>query len=42
MINSLSEFQHASKQAKENPESFWNDIANEFQWKSPWKQTLDL
>ena len=40
MINSLSEFQHATKQAIENPESFWNDIANEFQWKSPWKQTL--
>ena len=40
MINSLSEFKHATKQAIENPESFWNDIANEFQWKSPWKQTL--
>ncbi|MEC8239408.1 MAG: AMP-binding protein, partial [Bacteroidota bacterium] len=40
MINSLSEFNHATKQAIENPESFWNDIANEFQWKSPWKQTL--
>ncbi len=40
MINSLSEFKHATKQAIENPESFWNDIANEFQWISPWKQTL--
>ncbi|MEE3020965.1 MAG: acetyl-coenzyme A synthetase N-terminal domain-containing protein, partial [Bacteroidota bacterium] len=40
MINSLYEFQHATKQAIENPESFWDDIANEFQWKSPWKQTL--
>ena len=40
MINSLSEFQHATKQAIENPESFWNDIANDFQWKSPWEQTL--
>ena len=40
MINSLYEFQHATKQAIENPESFWNNIANEFRWKSPWKQTL--
>ncbi|MGB0305923.1 MAG: AMP-binding protein, partial [Flavobacteriaceae bacterium] len=40
MINSLSEFLHATKQAIENPESFWNDIANDFQWKSPWEQTL--
>ena len=40
MINSLSEFKHATKQAIENPESFWNGIANEFQWISPWKQTL--
>ncbi|GIR18168.1 MAG: hypothetical protein CM15mP32_3550 [Flavobacteriaceae bacterium] len=41
MINSLSEFKYATKQAIENPESFWNDIAKEFQWKSPWEQTLD-
>ena len=41
MINSLSEFKATSAQAKENPERFWSDIASEFQWKSPWKQTLD-
>ena len=41
MINSLSEFKAISAQAKENPERFWSEIASEFQWKSPWKQTLD-
>ena len=41
MINSLSEFKAASAQAKENPDTFWSEIASEFQWKSPWKQTLD-
>ena len=41
MINSLSEFKATSSQAKENPERFWSEIASEFQWKSPWKQTLD-
>ena len=40
MINSHYEFQQATKLAIENPESFWNGIANDFQWKSPWKQTL--
>ena len=42
MINSLSEFKATSVQAKENPDTFWSDIASEFQWKSPWKQTLDF
>ena len=41
MINSLSEFKATSAQAKENPDKFWSEIASEFQWKSPWKQTLD-
>jgi acetyl-CoA synthetase len=41
MINSLSEFKATSAQAKENPDTFWSEIASEFQWKSPWKQTLD-
>ena len=41
MINSLSEFKATSAQAKENPDTFWSEIANEFQWKAPWKQTLN-
>ena len=41
MINSLSEFKATSAQAKENPDTFWSEIASEFQWKAPWKQTLD-
>ena len=42
MIKSLSEFKQASAQAKENPDGFWSEVASEFQWKSPWKQTLDF
>ena len=41
MIKSLSEFKATSAQAKENPDTFWSEIASEFQWKAPWKQTLD-
>ena len=42
MIRSLSEFKLTSAQAKENPDTFWSEIASEFQWKSPWKQTLEF
>ena len=42
MINSLSEFKATSAQAKENPDTFWSEIASEFQWKAPWKQTLNF
>jgi acetyl-CoA synthetase len=42
MIKSLSEFKATSAQAKENPDRFWSEIASKFQWKSPWKQTLDF
>ena len=42
MIKSLSEFKQASAQAKENPDGFWSEVASEFQWKAPWKQTLDF
>ena len=42
MIKSLSEFKATSAQAKENPDTFWSEIASEFQWKAPWKQTLDF
>ena len=41
MIKSLSEFKQASSQAQENPDGFWSEIASEFEWKSPWKQTLE-
>ena len=42
MIKSFSEFKATSAQAKENPDTFWSEIASEFQWKAPWKQTLDF
>lgn len=41
MIRSLSEFKQAKVQAEENPGGFWSEVAREFHWKSPWKQTLD-
>ena len=41
MIKSLSEFKQAKVQAEENPGGFWSEVAREFHWKSPWKQTLD-
>ena len=41
MINSLSEFKVTSAKALENPDGFWSELASEFHWKSPWKQTLD-
>ena len=41
MIRSLSEFKEAKVQAEENPVGFWSEVAREFHWKSPWKQTLD-
>ena len=41
MIKSLSEFNQATARAIESPDAFWSEIASEFQWKSPWKQTLD-
>lgn len=41
MIKSLSEFKQAKVQAEENPVGFWSEVAREFHWKSPWKQTLD-
>ena len=42
MIKSLSEFKATYAQAKENPDTFWSEIASEFQWKAPWKQTLNF
>ena len=41
MIKSLSEFKQAKVQAEENLGGFWSEVAREFHWKSPWKQTLD-
>jgi acetyl-CoA synthetase len=42
MIKSLPEFKATSAKAKENPDTFWSEIASEFQWKAPWNQTLDF
>ena len=42
MIKSLSEFKSTFAQAKENPDTFWSEIASEFRWKAPWKETLNF
>ena len=42
MIKSLSEFKSTFAQAKENPDKFWSEIASEFRWKAPWKETLNF
>ena len=41
MIKSLSEFKLTSEKAKENPDTFWSEIASEFKWRCAWKQTLN-
>ena len=42
MIKSLSEFKSTFAKAKENPDTFWSEIASEFRWKAPWKETLNF
>ena len=42
MIKSLSEFKSTFALAKENPDTFWSEIASEFRWKAPWKETLNF
>ncbi len=40
-IHNFEQYQAAYKQSVEDPESFWAEIAQEFQWQKPWKKTLD-
>lgn len=40
-ITSLEGYREAWKQSVEDPEGFWGDIANHFQWKKPWNKVLD-
>jgi len=40
-INSLEEYNNQYQQSVENPEQFWEEIANTFTWKKKWDTVLD-
>ncbi|GAB2533191.1 acetate--CoA ligase [Spirosoma aerophilum] len=39
-IRTFDEYQTAYQKSVEDPESFWAEIAQEFQWRKPWTKTL--
>ncbi|WP_421830043.1 acetate--CoA ligase [Larkinella sp.] len=39
-IRTFDEYQEAYRYSVEDPEGFWAEIAQNFQWKKPWKKTL--
>lgn len=40
-INSFEHYQEVYKQSVEQPEEFWGEIAQEFQWKKPYSKVLE-
>jgi acetyl-CoA synthetase len=40
-INSFEDYQEKYALSVENPEQFWEGVANEFQWKKKWDKVLD-
>jgi acetyl-CoA synthetase len=40
-ISSLEQYHSEYKKSLENPEVFWENIANEFTWKQKWTKTLE-
>lgn len=40
-ITSFQEYKKKHKQSVDTPEEFWSEIASSFQWKQPWKKTLE-
>jgi acetyl-CoA synthetase len=40
-INSLSEYNKAYDRSVEDPEGFWSEIAENFQWKKKWDKVLE-
>jgi acetyl-CoA synthetase len=40
-IKSFEEYQDKYKKSVDNPEAFWGEIAETFQWKKKWDQVLD-
>ena len=39
-LNSLNDYKEAHNAAVENPESFWGEIANTFEWNTPFNKVL--
>ncbi|WP_128544127.1 acetate--CoA ligase [Larkinella soli] len=39
-IRTFDEYQEAYRASVEDPEGFWAEIAQQFQWRKPWKKTL--
>ena len=40
-IKSLKEYQDTYQKSIEQPEQFWDEVANSFVWKKPWSKTLE-
>jgi acetyl-CoA synthetase len=40
-VRTFTEYEQAYQRSVEDPESFWAEIAQEFQWRKPWTKTLD-
>lgn len=40
-INSPEKFAEATQAAIENPDKFWSDIAQEFEWRKPWSTVCE-
>ncbi len=40
-INTFEEYKKQYQKSVENPENFWNEIAETFSWKKKWDKTLD-
>ena len=41
MIATFDEYKKEYQKSIENPEAFWDDIAEQFTWKQPWTKTLE-
>ena len=41
MITTFDEYKKEYQKSVDNPEAFWDEIANEFSWKQKWTKTLD-
>jgi acetyl-CoA synthetase len=39
-IKTFEEYQVAYKQSVDDPEGFWAEVAQQFQWRKPWKKVL--
>ena len=40
-ISTLEEYNTARENSFENPETFWDDIASNYQWQKKWSKTLN-